>query len=98
MISNYTKLACKCQELNLPHTAQGLQDLLFDFSYELPPLTWISEHDVPFRWVGVDAAMGAKGGTRTSHIFRHRLSKCLPMIAGRGTGDQKPQTRAKDRG
>ena len=55
-ISNYTKLACTCQEFNLPHAAQGVQDLLFDFFYELPPLAWITECDVPFRWVGVEAA------------------------------------------
>ena len=61
VINNYTKLACKCHEFNLPNAAQGLQDLLFDFSYELPPLTWLTDPDVRNRWLGVGEAEGAPG-------------------------------------
>ena len=77
-IQNYSKLACKCTEFDLPHAAQGLQDLLFDFSYELPPLAWITERDVPFRWVGVDAVGQAQGEHK---YFSHFPALSFKMLA-----------------
>ena len=75
-ISNYTKLACKCQDFNLPNAAKALADLMFEFSYYVPPLTWLSEEDVPYRWVSGEAAEASQGGelvlpTPSSILLQH---------------------------
>ena len=76
-INNYTKLACKCQEFNLPHAAQGLQDLMFDLSYNLDPLTWLTEDRLPYRWLGEADDPRHRGNT----FFPHLPGSSFNMLA-----------------
>jgi hypothetical protein len=49
-IKAYTKLALKCADYGLNRARSAVEDLLFDASYVLPPLAWLSDGDVKFRW------------------------------------------------
>ena len=40
-IKGYGKLAMKCAEHGLPRAKEGLEALMFDFSYTLPELAWM---------------------------------------------------------
>jgi len=42
-IHEYTKLALKCRDYDLPRAANALETLMFDMSYKLLPLEWLED-------------------------------------------------------
>jgi len=75
-IADYTKLALKCADYNLDRAQAAVEDLLFDASYRLQPLPWLSDVDVKFRW----RAYGQIADVHQNPFFPH-LPNSLILIS-----------------
>lgn len=77
-IQDYTKLALKCREHGLDTAAAALQRLMFDLSYHLPPLPWLQDPAVRFRWAQVPGEGRQAAGS--NRFFPH-LPSTFDLLA-----------------
>ena len=78
-IKNYMKLQQRCIQYGLQDAARGLDALLYDRTYSVPQLLWLTHSDVCFRWEC--AEVDARDHMVSNRFFPH-LPNSLHLLAG----------------